>query len=103
MEAPTQSRPNDWTRFGRGTVIPILLLVGLLIVLGRVHIDLATGYTAPRVVADGKDVLVFFDEGGRDPAFYYRKSEDAGRTWTKPTRVPGILSGATLDRDALVA
>lgn len=95
--------PSDWARLGRGTVIPILLLVGLLVVLGRVHIDLATGYTAPRIVAEGKDVLVFFDEGGREPAFYFRRSDDASRAFGKRVRVPGVLGGAVLDGERIVA
>ena len=44
----------EWSRFGRGTVIPILLLVALLVILGQVHVDLAAGFTAPRLAADGK-------------------------------------------------
>jgi uncharacterized RDD family membrane protein YckC len=104
MDAPSNARPaNDWSRIGRGTVLPILLLVALLVVLGHVHIDLATGYTAPRVVAEDKEALIFFDEGGREPAFYYRRSADAGLTFGKRVRVPGVLGGAVLQGDRLVA
>jgi uncharacterized RDD family membrane protein YckC len=84
-------------------VVPILLLVGLLVVLGHVHIDLATGYTAPRIVADGKDVLVFFDEGGREPAFYWRRSEDGGRTFGDRDRVLGVFGGAVVHGERVVA
>lgn len=106
VDAPSERGPrgpSDWARLGRGSIIPILLLVGLLVVLGRVHIDLATGYTAPRVVADGADVLVFFDEGGHEPAFYLRRSDDAGRTFGKRVRVPGVLGGAVVHGERLVA
>src|SRR5688500_3939566 len=106
MDAPSErdraARPaSDWARFGRGTVVPILLLVGLLVILGHVNIDLATGYTSPRVVADGADVFVFFDEGGRDPAFYFRRSDDGGRTWGKRKRTEGMLGGAVLQGDRI--
>ncbi|MCO5172077.1 MAG: RDD family protein [Planctomycetes bacterium] len=106
MDAPADrgpAGPSDWARLGRGTIIPILLLVGLLVVLAHVHMDLATGYTAPRVVADGKRVLVFFDEGGREAAFYWRASEDAGRTFGRKERVHGVLGGAVLHGERLVA
>ena len=49
----------DWSRFGRSTAVPILLLVGLLAILGHLHIDLAHGYTAPRVVAGWSKELRF--------------------------------------------
>lgn len=105
MNAPAERgpvAPSDWTRLGRGTVVPILLLVGLLVVLAHVHMDLATGYMAPRVVAEGRRVLVFFDEGGREPAFYWRASEDGGKTFGRRDRVHGVLGGAVLHGDRLV-
>lgn len=93
----------DWSRFGRSTAVPILLLVGLLVILGHLHIDLAHGYTAPRVVADDRTALVFYDEGGREATFSFRQSDDGGKSWAKRRQVPGILLGAALTKDRLVA
>ncbi len=93
----------DWSRFGRSTAVPILLLVGLLVILGHLHIDLAHGYTAPRVVADDRTALVFYDEGGREATFSFRQSDDGGKSWAKRRQVPGVLLGAALTKDRLVA
>lgn len=91
-----------WRRLGRGTVVPILLLLGLLFVLGQLHVDLAQGYTAPRVVADERGGYAFWDEGGSEPTFCLRHTED-GQTWTRKRRVPGILAGVALGPEQVFA
>lgn len=93
---------QDWSRFGRSTAVPILLLVGLLVILGHLHIDLAHGYTAPRVVADDQSALIFYDEGGRDASFSFRQSDDGGKTWSKRRRVHGALASAALTKERIV-
>ena len=94
---PTANR----RKLGPGTAIPIVLLVGLLFLIANLHDGIATGYTAPRFVGDHRGGIVFYDEGSREMAFAFRKSED-GETFSKPTRSRGILAGAALNGDTLV-
>jgi uncharacterized RDD family membrane protein YckC len=82
-------------------VFPILLLFALLFVLGRMHIDLANGFTAPRVVTDGAEAVVFYDEGAHDSAFYFRRTRDAV-DFDRKRRVAGVLAGACITSDVLV-
>lgn len=91
-----------WRRLGRGTVVPILLLLGLLFVLGQLHVDLAQGYTAPRLIADGRGAYAFWDEGGREPFFCLREAKD-GEGFGRKARIPGVLGGAALAGEHLVA
>ena len=94
---PTANR----RKLGPGTAIPIVLLVGLLFLIANLHDGIATGYTAPRFVGDHDGGFVFYDEGSREMAFAFRKSDD-GETFSKPTRSRGILAGAALTGDSLV-
>jgi len=99
---PQATTAPDWKRFGRGTVVPILLLLALLFFLGHLHIDLAGGYMAPRVAADAEGAFVFYDEGSRgDPAFYLRRTRD-GAAFGPKTRVSGVLAGVALSGEHLV-
>jgi uncharacterized RDD family membrane protein YckC len=102
---PTAGSP-DWRRFGRSTVVPLLLLILLLVVLGHMHIDLITGYTAPRIVCDEDGGFVFYDGGGstRDSVFFFRRlSEDeSSATFGKGSYVRGVLAGVALKGDSLV-
>lgn len=102
---PTQSPPGapDWRRFGRGTVVPILLLVALLVLLGRMHIDLATGYTAPRLVLDENGGFLFYDGGSRDAGFFLRRVRDQSKKFGKRRWVKkGTVAAAALTDDQLV-
>jgi uncharacterized RDD family membrane protein YckC len=98
---PVATTPDpQWRRFRRGTVVPILLLVGLLVLLGQMHIDLATGYTAPQIVGDPQGGFVFY-HGGNE-GFFFADTGD-GKKFGKKTWVNGILASATLANDRLVA
>lgn len=98
---PVATTPDpQWRRFRRGTVVPILLLVGLLVLLGQMHIDLATGYTAPQIVGDASGGFVFY-HGGNE-GFFFADTGD-GKKFGKKTWVNGILASATLTDDRLVA
>ncbi|MGE0710341.1 MAG: RDD family protein [Planctomycetota bacterium] len=102
--ASSQS-PQDWRRFGRSTVVPLLLLVALLVLLGHMHIDLAAGFTAPRVVCDDQGGFVFYDGGStREPVFFMRRliEDEAGAIFGKQEHVRGVLAGAALLPDSLV-
>ena len=92
-----------WRRVGRGTVVPILLMLGLLFVLGQLHVDLAQGYTAPRLVVDAQGGYAFWDEGGREPTFCLRETRPPPQLMGPKRRSPGVLASAALSREHLVA
>ena len=100
---PTPQNP-DWRRVGRSTVVPLLLLVALLVLLGHMHIDLATGYTAPRLVCDQGGGFLFYDGGTRDSGFFFREvSEADGKvTFSKQQYVRGVLAAAALQPERVV-
>lgn len=83
-------------------MVPILLLVALLVLLGRMHIDLATGYTAPRLVLDNQGGFVFYDGGARDEGFFYRRVQNQSKDFGKRHYVKGVLAGAALTPDRVV-
>lgn len=89
-----------WRKFGRGTVVPILLLVALLVLLGQMHIDLASGYTAPRMVGDEEGGFVFYHGGGQ--GFFYTRTKE-GQAFGKKRWSQGVLIDATLTSDELIA
>ncbi len=95
---PTQ---QDWRRFGRTTLLPLILLIGLLALLGQWHVDLASGYTEPRVVLDERGGFVFWD-GGSDAGFYHRRIEGLDELG-EPRWKEGQLVDAALADERLVA
>lgn len=92
-----------WRRVGRGTVVPILLMLGLLFVLGQLHVDLAQGYTAPRLIADARGGYAFWDEGGSEPTFCFRETRDPPQLMGPKRRVAGVLAAAALEPEHLIS
>lgn len=96
--APTQ---QDWRRFGRTTLLPLILLIGLLALLGQWHVELASGYTEPRVVLDERGGFVFWD-GGSNAGFYHRRIEGLA-DFAEPRWEEGQFVDAALADERLVA
>lgn len=93
----------DWRRFGRTTVLPLLLLVGLLVLLAQWHLDLAAGYTAPRVIVDDDGGFVFYDGGSRDSGFFFRRIEADELEFSKREWRAGSLATVSMTPDRVVA